>query len=228
MIEQVDQRLEEWATTLIPGVDISLDPPNVDAKGRRVGVYLLELLQSPAPVTVKRAPLQLSLRYLITTWADTPKDAHKMLGDLMLAAMDDAEMQVELEPVSLAVWNAFGTPPRPSFMLRLPMRRERPEPAIKPVLSPMIVRSKPLSSFCGLLLGRPGDLPLADVAIEVPSLRLLTRSDRHGRFTFPTVPSEMPLDMRIRAKGREFRLQVDGTHRSPDNPLVIPLDLLEG
>lgn len=228
MVDQVDQRLSDWATGLLPGVDVSLGPPNEVRTGRGVGMYLMELLQSPPPSTVKRAPLQISLRYLVTSWAETPKDAHKMLGELVLAAMGNSDFQVEFEPIPIAVWSAFGIPPRPAFVLRLPIRQERPQADAKPVLSPMIVKSAPISSFHGLLLGRPGDLPLADAAIEVPALRLLTRSDRKGRFIFPTVPSQVPLDMRIRAKGREFRLKIDGSHALADEPFVISLDVLEG
>lgn len=228
MVDQVDQQLSDWATGLLPGIEVSLGPPSELRTGRGVGMYLMELLQSPPPSTVKRAPLQISLRYLVTSWAETPKDAHKMLGELVLAAMGNSDFQVEFEPIPIAVWSAFGIPPRPAFVLRLPIRQERPQADAKPVLSPMIVKSAPISSFHGLLLGRPGDLPLADAAIEVPALRLLTHSDRKGRFIFPTVPSQVPLDMRIRAKGREFRLKIDGSHALADEPFVISLDVLEG
>jgi hypothetical protein len=227
-VDQLDQQLIDWATDLLPGIEVSLGPPGEPKTGRGVGMYLMDLLQAPPPSTVKRSPLQLSLRYLITSWAENPKDAHKMLGELALGAMGNSNFQMELEPIPVALWTAFGIPPRPAFVLRMSLRKERSEVSAKPVLSPMIVKSAPISSFHGLLLGRPGDLPLADAAIEVPALRLLTHSDRKGRFIFPTVPSEVPLDMRIRAKGKEFRLKIDGSHALADEPFVISLDVLEG
>jgi hypothetical protein len=229
MVDEVDQRLKNWAINLLPGVEVSFAPPSdAPSSSNGVGLYLFDILQSPLPTTVKRSPLQLMLRYLVTTWAESPEDAHKMLGEVALAALDEPGFLVEAESVPLELWRAFRVAPRPSIVVRLPLRQERPERQVKPVLSPLQVKASPINSFFGVLIGRPGDIPLVDASIEVPSLRLLTHSDRKGRFSFRSVPSQLPLDLRIRAKGREFRLKVDEPHPAPENPLQIPLDVLEG
>jgi hypothetical protein len=227
VIEEIDQRLEDWAAALLPGVSISLEAPGPPPQTKQVDVYLLDVSQTPAPRTVKRPPLQLSLRYLVTAWAETTKEAHRMLGNLMFAAMQDASMQVELEAAPLTLWSAFGTTPRPSFLLRVPLSLEHPETVAKPVLQPMIIRTKPVCNFNGLLIGRPGGHPLAGVAVGVPALGLSARSDRNGRFTFPTVPSQLPLDVRISAKGQQFNMRIDIAQQPALDPWVIALDLLE-
>jgi hypothetical protein len=229
MVDDIDHSLKDWIGTIIPGVAVSFDAPgNAKTATKGISVYLLELLQSLPPSTLKRAPLQLTLRYLITTWSDSPEDAHKMLGRVALAALDHPGFVVESESLPMELWRAFGVSPVPSIVLRVPLRQERPEAKAKPVLSPMRVSMETVNSFFGVLLGRPGDFPLADAAIELPAIGLRTHSDSKGRFGFHSVPSKVPFTLRIRAKGKEFQLQIEEPHPAPENALTIPLDILEG
>jgi hypothetical protein len=229
MVDDIDQSLRDWIGAVIPGVAVNFEAPS-DGKTsfKGVSVYLLELLHTLPPSTLKRPPLQLTLRYLITTWSDSPEDAHSMLGRLAMDALDHSGFLVESESLPVELWRAFGIAPRPSLVLRLPLRQDRPETKAKPVLSPMQVSMETMSSFFGVILGRPGDLPLADAAIELPSIGLRTHSDSKGRFGFHSVPSKLPLTLRVRAKGKEFELRVEEPHPAPDDPLTIPLDILEG
>ncbi len=229
MVDDIDQSLKDWVGTVVPEVEVTFDAPtDAKATGKGIGIYLLDILQSLPPSTLKRPPLQLTLRYLITAWSASPSEAHKTLGELAMAALDNSGFTVESESVPIELWRAFGVAPRPCLVLRLPLRQERPEPTVKPVLQPMHLSVSPVNSFFGMLIGRPGNLPLVDAAVEVPSLGLLTRSDRKGRFGFRSVPAQLPLQMRIRAKGREFQLTAKEPHPAAEDPLKIPLDVLEG
>ena len=227
MAEDFDRRLKDWVGTVIEGGDVSLAPPENQRTGRGVGLYLLELVQSPPPSSNKRPPLQLALRYLITAWSGTPEDAHQMLVALMFAAMENKEFQVELEPLPVAVWTAFGVPPRPSFILRVPLRQERPQPQTKLVREPLRVESSPIVGLHGLLVG-PGDIPLADCRIEIPALHISTSTDHRGRFYFPAVPASGNKQLVVKAKG--FELPVVSKQNYPDSraPLVIHFSPLEG
>ena len=188
MVDDIDQDLKDWIGAVLPGVEVSFDAPREDGASPAVSVYLLELLQSFPLSTLKRAPLELTLRYLITTWSKSPSDAHKMLGQLALAALDHSGFVVDSESLPLELWRGFGIAPRPSLVLRVPLRQERPEVKAKPVLAPMKVNWEGLNGFFGVLIGRPGDLPVADAAVEVSNLGLRTRSDGKGRFNFHSVP----------------------------------------
>jgi hypothetical protein len=226
MAEEFDTRLKEWVGTVIEDAEVSMTPPESQRAGRGVGLYLLELLPSPMPSGNKRPPLQLVLRYLMTTWSDKPEDAHQMLVTLMFAAMDNKDFQVELETLPTAVWTAFGVPPRPSFVLRAPLRHERPEPQTKLVRHPMRVESSPIVGLHGLLLG-PGDIPLSDCRIEIPALHVSTNTDYRGRFYFPAVPASGNKQLVVKAKG--FELPVVSQQNYPDSraPLVIHFSPLE-
>jgi len=223
---QFDAGLKEWIGSVIEGAELSFAAPDAKKTGRGVGIYLLELVQSRPPSTTRRPPLQLALRYLITAWSDGPEDAHQILVTLMLAAMENKEFEVELEPIPLSVWTAFGMPPRPSFILRVPLRQERPQPQTKMVRE-LKIRSTPITGFHGLLLG-PGDTPLSDCRIEFPALNLSTRTDYKGRFQFPNVPAEGSKHFVVKAKG--FELPVSSEQNYPDSktPLVIHFSPLEG
>lgn len=225
MAEEFDERLRSWISSEVPGAEVSLAAPKSQHSGRGVGLYLLELMQSPPPSTSKRPPLQLALRYLITAWSDKPEDAHEMLVGLMFAAMENRDFQVELEPIPLTVWTAFGVPPQPSFVLRMPLRQERPQPQTK-LVRELKIQSSPIVSFHGLLLG-PGDVPLSDCRVEVPSLDLSTSTDRKGRFYFPGMPAAGPKKLLIKAKGREMPVSSEDNYPDSKTPLVIHFSLLE-
>lgn len=140
MIDRIDRLLKDWVGTVLEDTEVWLLPPRELADKRAVGLYLIDLLHTPPVHNSRRLALQISLRYLVTTWAEHPEDAHRMLGDLVFAAMEHTEFEVDLEPVPTELWSAFGLAPRPSFRLRLPLRRERPEPAIPRVRTPVEVK----------------------------------------------------------------------------------------
>lgn len=213
--------------TVLGAAEVSLAPPSASRSGRGIGLYLLELGQTPPDRTARRPPLQLCLRYLVTTWADEPEEAHRLLGELVFAAVESEEFETDLDPLPAAAWAALGAPPQPSFVLRVPLRLERPQPPSKLVRRPLVIHAVARSSIHGLVVG-PGDVPVAGARVELPALRLSERTDTKGRFCFPTVPAEPGAKaLRVKAKGRE--LSVTAELPTPDGePLVIHFDPREG
>src|SRR5262249_53415698 len=127
MIDGFDEQVKNWVLGVVEGAELWLGPPNGQRAGSGVGLYLLEVMKAAPPNINKRpAPLQLTLRYLITTWAEKAEEAHQQLVRPMLAAMENADYEVESEPPSTNVWTALGASPRPSFLLRVPFLYERP------------------------------------------------------------------------------------------------------
>jgi len=227
MGQEFDQRVRDWITGQLPGIQVSLGAPQGKPTGRGIGVYLLELLHSPLPSTMRRTPLQLILRYLVTSWSDDPEEAHKTLVQLAFAAMESTTFQLEMDAVPVSVWSAFGVPPQPSFVLRVPVQKERPEPDTALVLEPARIQTVPMVSFHGVLLGT-GDIPLADCVVEVPSLRLSTSTDRKGRFTFRGLPAEGTKNLVVKAKGRVLPVSCDENYTNSNAPMVIHFSPLEG
>jgi hypothetical protein len=166
----------------------------------------------------------MTLRYLITTQAPKPEDAHQMLAALVIAAHDHPEFEVEQEPLPLSLWSVLGIPPRPAFVLRVPFRHERPEKLAPRVRKPIVIKQIALHSFGGQILG-PEDIPLMNAQVELPALELFTTTDFKGRFFFSAVPAAPGARLlRVRAKGQEFSINTEQAGSDQD-PLVIHLQL---
>jgi len=223
MIDQIDEQLRAWIRETLDVPPPSLSPPDDAQKDRGVNLYLLELVDKPPTRGTRRTPLQIALRYLVTTWADEPEEAHRLLGELVFAAMEKPDLEVELEPIPATTWAALGVKPRPSFVLRVPLQLERPEAAVKLVREPLVVQDAPSTSLRGIVLG-PGDAPLARALVELPVLRVSTHTDARGQFEFSNVPGK-PFTRRlyVRAKGRELDVTLEQTVE----PIVIRFDSFE-
>ncbi|MDQ1707777.1 MAG: hypothetical protein QOJ88_988 [Pyrinomonadaceae bacterium] len=223
MIDQTDRRLATWIGGILDHVNVSLAPPGALDAAKGVNLYLLELLQSPAARGTRRPPLLMTLRYLVTTQAPKPEDAHQLLGDLVVAALENQEFEVEQEPLPVSVWTALGVAPRPGFVLRVPLRHERPEKLAPPVRT-VVIKRLPLRSFGGQVVG-PENIPIMDARVELPAFELATNTDSRGRFYFSAVPAAAGARfLRVRAKGQEFSINTEQVG-SENDPLVIQLQL---
>jgi hypothetical protein len=228
-IDEVDEYLAEWASALLGTVTVTLDPPQAVQPGRGVSFYLYGLADRPPPRNAERAPLQLSLRYLVTTWAQEQEAMHRLLDKLVFAAMGDTAFEVELSPPAAEIWTALGVAPQPSFVLGALVRRERPEPEAPLVRMPLEVRYASITELRGTVLG-PGDVALMGALVELPALQIRTRTDARGRFRFAAVPRDpKELHLLVQAKGRQFQVVVeqDGADGEPVVIRVGPFDRKE-
>ena len=87
MFDQVDRRLEEWVRRVLGPISVTFDPPSPVRDGTGVSCYLLAVVGDPPLRGNRRPPLQAALEYLVTTWAETPQEAHRLLGVLAFAAL---------------------------------------------------------------------------------------------------------------------------------------------
>ncbi|HET8542671.1 MAG TPA: carboxypeptidase regulatory-like domain-containing protein [Anaeromyxobacter sp.] len=225
MIQEADERVGGWLGQ-VAGAPVWRERPRDHAKEKGVGLYLLELGEQPPARDGRKPPLQIQLRYLVTTWAETVEEEHRLLGVLVFAALERTDWEVVLRAVPVETWAALGVPPRPSFLLHVPLRVERPTHVAPRVLAPLVTRTVAAVPLDGRVVG-PRNLPIARARVELPSLSAATETDWEGRFLFPRVPAE-PRAKRIRvvAKGiaQEF------THDVPPDgggPVIIKLELQE-
>lgn len=223
VIDDVDQRLKDWVGTVLAGAVVSLSPPVDQGAEPLVGLYLLDLHPSPPARGPRRRPLQILLRYLVTTSAQQPEEAHSMLWALVFAAMEEPGFEVDLEPVSASLWTAFGALPRPAFMLRLPLRFARPQQDVKFIQAPIEMQHSPMTGMGGVLMG-PDDMPVANARVELIAHHLATQTDTRGRFWFAAVPAKPTVKrIRIQARGRDFAVEAE--HQAGDQePLIIHIN----
>jgi Pvc16 N-terminal domain len=234
MIDLTDQDLKAWVQQVLGNVEVSLEAPRDDSReatsGQEVSIYLLNLIHKPAASSGHTLPLEISLHYLITTWADAPETAHRLLGELVFAALETPKFEVQLEPVPNTVWTALNRMPRPNFVLSVPLKRDRPHRQVPLVQVAPVLQTAPLQAISGKVLG-PGNIPITNAQVEIPGLRRVTDTDTQGRFTFATIPVHPPVrQLLVRAKGRQFSVVLEPpTPPEPSipEPLLIYLQDLE-
>jgi hypothetical protein len=218
VIDEIDQQLSSWVDEVLPGASVTLDGP---ASGTDdVGLYLFEMADLPPARGEDRPPLQVRLGYLVTTSGSDVTLAHNRLGKLLFAAMAQPDWDVRYPGDIAEFWSAVGQQPRAGFILTVPLRQPVEVKPPPPVQGPLRVEGVGSRAMEGVVLG-PGDVPIPDAFVEIPSLALTTRSDMRGRFRFaavPTTPAKQQL--RVRAKAREFPFTVDSSR-----PFVLRLDL---
>ena len=227
MIQNADRGVRDWAAGVLPGVEVALGPPAEPGSSARASLHLAELADGPGIRTEhgKPPPVQIELRYLVTTAAPAPEEAHDLLGRLLVAAVERTEYQVDLTPPPGAMWTALGVAPRPAFTLRVPLVVERQAPRAKTVRE-VRLSAGPSRSLRGVVLG-PGGQPVAAASVELPALGLHATTDRRGRFAFGRVPSG-PGARRavVRARGKQTSVQL-GDSPGPDDTWHIHFEALE-
>jgi len=225
VLDETDKQLVDWVKSIAGReVGVTLDFPTAAPAKTTVSVYLMEVLTAPALRQVRDPePLKLTLRYLVTTWASSPEEGHRVLGQLILAAMTAPQKEVEADAAPHSVWQSLGQPVRPSFFLRVPVLQARFAKPVPKVRQPIVLRHSPMRPFAGQVLG-PGEIGIMNALIEVPSLHLTTRTDSHGRFQFAAVPTDPPIQLvRVHAKGRGIDVSLENQPASAQ-PLVIQLN----
>lgn len=218
MIDASEKSLVEWIGEIVPRTKVLLEPPG--KKG--VCVYMLGAAPKAAARGPSRPPLQVQVRYLITAQDDDPAKAHRTIGTLLFAAMENPEFEVEDGEPSVELWRALGVAPQPAFVIRVVVRKERPERVAPLVRRPMDLRQGLIRPLTGQVMG-PGGMPIMGAQVEVPALRLFAVTDSKGCFELDGLPSGADMKIRIRAKGQEFAVE------APENghPLVIELKALK-
>ena len=206
MIEETDEQMQEWARTVVPRVNVTVAAPPPDGKAAGIYLTLLAIAPVPAPRGMKRPPLELALDYLVSTAGDDVPKAHGWLGTLAFAALDVASWKIVAHPVPLELWRSFGVAPRPAFVVRVPLRLDRPTERVPLVREPPVLEMLPIAHLAGEVVG-PGDRPIAGASVEVSALQLFGRTDENGAFQFPMIPADTPMWVVVRTKGQTLRLQ---------------------
>ena len=226
MFDRVDNQLEEWIKKVQDKVEVTFTPPDTSLSQTCIFLYLLDVVPNLTGRSQTPTPLQIMLRYLVAPVALDPRASHRILGELLVAALENKEFEIEKEPLPMAAWTAFAMMPRPSFILRVPFRLERAVKLAPPVRHPLVLQPAPFQTLSGEVLG-PEDAPIMNARVEIPLINRATLTDYQGRFQFSAVPSEPKIKkLLVRAKGRVFSVETDQNH-SLDEKLTINLKLEE-
>lgn len=223
MIQQADREVQAWVQEVVADAPVVLGSPRLLEGKRGVSLYLLALAE-PLPAWANWQPAKrVALRYVITTWAHEEEEAHSLLEQLVFAAMEKREYELNLAELPATIWAALGIAPRPAFTLWVPCALEQPEQAIKLVRGPLVLHGAPVRSLHGIVSG-PGDIPIVGASVELPALQLRCHTDTRGRFHFASVPGTgQAFQLIVKAKGRRQSVMVEQSTTNKE-PLMIRFD----
>ncbi|HVR83803.1 MAG TPA: hypothetical protein VMU54_05780 [Planctomycetota bacterium] len=228
MIDEVDARLGDWVKGALgkEKADLAFEISKEAPKATTVNLSLVGVLPTPTPRTPQRPPLKLLLRYLVSVRASDVEDAHRILGTLAFSAMEVPDFEMEPEAPAPELWTAIGIPLQPSFALRVPLLKSRPEPHARRVRFPLVIKTSPVHSLSGVVLG-PGEIPIMGARVEIPGSGRPVETDYLGHFVIPNVLRDFePRALEVRAKGARETVALD-PQAGTDDALVIHLNSLE-
>jgi hypothetical protein len=223
MIDEADDRVLAWARNILGHDQVSLGLPASADNQDEVRLHLLEISLEPTRQTTKHTRLTLLLKYLVTARSATAVTAHRMLSELLVAAVHNPEFQIDRTPLPVSVWHALGVPPQAAFQFRTQACKDFPVTPAKMVRRVML-ETVQVGALHGSVLG-PEEIPLADSTVELPQISMSTRTDGHGRFAFSMVPDKGITTLLVRAKGREQSFDISAN--PPDAPLTIRFEMEE-
>jgi hypothetical protein len=205
------QRLVSLVRGGLGEIAISHEPPRERVAAERcVGLYCFELAPATTPA---RQPLslQFNARFLITSVGADAATAADDLAALAFAALEEPGLEVDLEPLPMQAWTAFGLPPRPSFTITAPVRQTRLSRPARPVREAVLRLQPATAPLHGVLLAHD-ETPIADARIDLPALGRSTRTAADGTFAFGSLPDGSTLRLLATARGRsaEFQAQAGG------------------
>lgn len=140
---QTDEQLKAWSLGVAPDAAVTFDAPAAPLPGQpgQVSLYLMGLAPLPSTHGKPLAPYQLNLHYLVTVSDADPMASHQRLASLVFAAMQNPDFELDLTALPAAMWTAFGVAPRPSFVIRLPLRQARSELPVRIVEHLPVIKS---------------------------------------------------------------------------------------
>jgi hypothetical protein len=145
ILDPVYEKLRQWVAMTCGDATCSFSVHSGEGVGEQgkpqVTTCLIEVLRTPVARSERLAPLQMNLRFLVCAWAERVEVAHEILLQLAFAAMEQEGWELEFEAPPPHVWNAFGIPLRPGFILRVPLRMDRVELRANPVRSVNLIGS---------------------------------------------------------------------------------------
>jgi hypothetical protein len=223
MIDEIDQLMVEWVASVVPDAEVVFDAPRASSAAPTVHLYLIALQNAVPTRRDHPRAYEIALRYLVAVSAPQPQVAHRLLGQLLVAGLDRADLQVEMPALSPEFWVAFGVAPQPAFLLQRPLTVERPMRAPR-VRYPAEVQVVPVGELSGLVL-TPDDVPVVRARVELPDLHASTFTDGDGRFRFGAVPAHAQARrVRVVAKGTEL---VVSRRSADEQPFVIRFQPME-
>ncbi|MGH9249392.1 MAG: carboxypeptidase-like regulatory domain-containing protein [Acidimicrobiales bacterium] len=199
--------LENWLGQLLGDVpvasNLTVDPSELPADGG-VDLVLVDL----APVEDRRPdrdlPTRLHVTYLVAPAHEDPLASAERLAAILAAAREQTLFELVEEPLRVEWWLAMSIAPRPCARIRTMLVIERAEiERAKWVSEPLVVHVAGVAPLSGTAVDHDGR-PLRGAVVRLASTGHRSETDHTGRFAFPAVVADRPLDLTVTARGTSY------------------------
>jgi hypothetical protein len=227
--------LAAWLSTVDATAWVG-DPGAPDAPSGLCAWPIAVLPEQEVRATTVRQPMRLRVRYLLTAGGAAnggtanggatnggAAELARLLDPVLRAAAAGGGVSVVFEPVPVELWRALDLRPRAALLVDVPTQVDRATPRPPLVRGPLRLDGAPMRSLRGQVVG-PGDVPLAGIRVEAPSIGVSTYTDDGGRFAFGGLPAADPARLVLVGRGRQFAAEVSA---DADAPVLIRCDFEE-
>ena len=204
MLDTTQAQLEAFAHEACGNVAVSFATPGRSDKALQICFVLIGLSPNMAVRNDVRQPLQIYRRYLVCATAPDSTEQSRVLEEMMFRALGTG-IQIESGEAPNDLWLALGLPPQASFLIRVPVLRERAVRTVTAVQS-VELQLSPTGTLQGIVLDSAG-MPVANCSVEIPSEKLHATTDVEGRFKFQSISGETTHRVRVVWKGKEFTVE---------------------
>jgi hypothetical protein len=218
--DEVTESLRAWVEGVLAGYAVKVvGTREQPVNGSGVILRLLNAMPIGAP-RIDQSPYVLRLDYLVSVASDDPLVEHRLLGELLFAAMAGADFEPRSMTEAAEAVRAAGSPVMAGIVLSARLRREPDARKAPLVREPLVVDAQMTAALVGTVLG-PGDRPVMDAVVEIPAFNLSALTDQDGRFRFAAAPSGTR-PIRVVARKHRQRVQIDAV---PGRELTIHIPL---
>ena len=186
-------------------------------------LHLLDVVGRAAVRGAQDVARGAELRYLVTVSGD-PARGHMLLDRLLVTALGRPGLTLEPDPPEPVLWLAFGAPPQPCFVLRVPHVLRHDIGHAPPVTRPLRVRTSGLGELVGTVR-TAGGVPVPYAEVSLAGATPVVTDDR-GAFRLSTVEGAAG-GLAVAFKGRPVRAAVAGAG-TPADPYVVQIQTETG
>ncbi|MDG5814103.1 hypothetical protein QA601_03370 [Chitinispirillales bacterium ANBcel5] len=184
-IEESDQFLEEWITTVSKTDSISFSSPITALPEDVINAYLYSITPAPMRDSLPETPIRVTLNYLITVWHNDLSNARRILDNLIFEALINHSLNAKFPtPQELAVLNI---PIIPCFQVSLTIAKKLSLPEAKFVKKPLVIKPAFVTRISGHCFDKNGK-PRKSVQISIPQISYYTSTSEDGSFKITQTP----------------------------------------
>lgn len=216
--DEITRSLRDWIQT-VSKTPVAVRSAADWETSTGIAVRLVSMSPTPTPRNGRRA-LTIRLDYFVTPTLDDPLAEHRVLGELLFAALSQSDFKIMAQDDAVKLRDDLKIPLLPGLFISADLQREPETVVARPVRRPLVIKGDTIRPLEGVVLG-PQNIPIMDALVELPALNLSVLTDERGRFRFAGAPASG--STKLFATKNHVRVGIDAGQARPVT-IRIPLE----